>query len=72
MGASSFADEIIKNSPIGHGLTKMATRDKEVLENRFEILELDKLNSLASKALKEQIQKDFYHLQKNLSNELEF
>ena len=72
MGASSFADEIVKSSPIGHGLTKMATRDKEVLENRFEILELDKLNSLASKALKEQIQKDFYHLQKNLSNELEF
>ena len=35
MGASSFADEIIKNSPIGRGLTKMATRNKEVLENRF-------------------------------------
>ena len=35
MGASSFADEIIKSSPIGRGLTKMATRNKEVLENRF-------------------------------------
>ena len=35
MGASSFADETIKSSPIGCGLTKMATCDKEVLENRF-------------------------------------
>ena len=35
MGASSFADEIIKSSPIEHGLTKMATHDKEALENCF-------------------------------------
>ena len=35
MGASSFADKIVKSSPIGCGLTKMATRNKEVLENHF-------------------------------------
>ena len=35
MGASSFAGEIIKSSPIGHGLTKMTTCNKEVLENGF-------------------------------------
>ena len=35
MGASSFGDKIIKSSPIGHGLTKMATRNKKVLENCF-------------------------------------
>ena len=35
MGASNFAGEIVKSSPIGRGLTKMATHDKEVLENCF-------------------------------------
>ena len=35
MGASSFADKIFKSSPIGAGLTKMATCNKEVLENCF-------------------------------------
>ena len=35
MGASSFSDKIVKSSPIGCGLTKMATHNKEVLENRF-------------------------------------
>ena len=29
MGLSSFADEIVKSSPIGHGLTKMATPIKK-------------------------------------------
>ena len=33
VGASRFADEIVKSSPIGHGLTKMVTRNKEVSEN---------------------------------------
>ena len=35
MGATSFSDEIVKSSPIGCGLTKMATHDEEVLENCF-------------------------------------
>ena len=35
MGASSFADEVVKSSPIGRCVTKMTTPDKEVLENHF-------------------------------------
>lgn len=34
MGASAFS-EVAQRSAIGRGLVKMATRDKEVLENRF-------------------------------------
>ena len=34
MGASAFS-EIAQRSAIGRGLVKMAMRDKEVLENRF-------------------------------------
>ena len=51
MGASSFAEEIVKSSPIRRGLTKMATRDKEVLENRF--------NSAYDLAKKERPYSDF-------------
>ena len=51
MGTSSFAEEIVKSSPIRRGLTKMATRDKEVLENRF--------NSAYDLAKKERPYSDF-------------
>ena len=35
MGSSAFAQQVAQSSAIGRGLVKMATRDKEVLENRF-------------------------------------
>ena len=50
MEASSFADEIVKSSPVGPGLTKM-THDKEVLENHF--------NSAYYLAKKERLYSDF-------------
>ena len=54
MGASAFLNKIAKSSSIGHGLMKMADRDKEVLVNRF--------NSAYYLAKKERSYSDFPEL----------
>ena len=35
MGSSAFAQQVVQSSAIGRVLVKMATRDKEVLKDRF-------------------------------------
>ena len=35
MGSSAFAQQVTQSSAIGRGLVKIATSDKEVLENHF-------------------------------------